>query len=185
MKVLTLNKPDFANHCLKLEQIVSASFTPDAVVGIASGGVRVAEFLFKDKPHLEIEARRPSTRTKENMGFAMKIARKLPECLRNSLRIIEAKLLAHKKVKTRPNIEFDTTKLYNYNNILIVDDAVDSGVTLDSVVSKLSSLPNSPQIKTAVITVTTSNPVIIPDYTLYNNHILIRFPWSKDNRAEK
>lgn len=65
--------------------------------------------------------------------------------------------------------------------ILIVDDAVDSGATLLRVAETLRSASPEAQIASAVITVTTRNPAIKPDYTLYNDRTLIRFPWSADN----
>ena len=33
----------------------------------------------------------------------------------------------------------------------------------------------------AVVTVTSVKPLIMPDYFLYNNRTLVRFPWSIDN----
>lgn len=65
-------------------------------------------------------------------------------------------------------------------NILIVDDAVDSGATLLAVVEAVRIDMPGAEVRSAVITQTTPSPVITPDYTLYNNRTLIRFPWSMD-----
>ena len=65
--------------------------------------------------------------------------------------------------------------------ILIVDDACDSGSTLRAVMDAVRKIsPERVVIKTAVITTTTYRPVVSPDFSLYRNRTLIRFPWSKD-----
>lgn len=185
MKVLTLNNTDFINHCTRLEEKVRASFAPDAILAIANGGVRVAENMFKDLPHFIVESHRPSTKKKESMGTTMRIIRRLPLWVKNGLRIAEATILSLKKHKIAELPDFNPDILSDYENILIVDDSVDSGMTLTGVQEVLSRGSARHNVRAAVITVTTSKPLSVPDYTLYNNHILIRFPWSKDNLPEK
>lgn len=64
--------------------------------------------------------------------------------------------------------------------ILVVDDAVDSGATLLGVVNAAKAAVPLADVRSAVITQTTTAPMTAPDYTLYNDKTLIRFPWSLD-----
>lgn len=64
--------------------------------------------------------------------------------------------------------------------LLVVDDAVDSGVTLATVLNVLRALcPAGTEIRSAVVTVTLDGPLIQPDFALHRG-ILCRFPWSFD-----
>lgn len=92
-------------------------------------------------------------------------------------------LLGCNKSRRLPQVDIDkecinAIKASKY--ILVVDDAVDSGNTLMAVKETIESLDSDVEIRTAAITVTTSAPAIIPDYYIYHNRTLIRFPWSKD-----
>ncbi|MDE7154721.1 MAG: phosphoribosyltransferase domain-containing protein, partial [Muribaculaceae bacterium] len=60
-------------------------------------------------------------------------------------------------------------------NILIVDDAIDTGKTLLSILNEL----NNVNFKTAVLTVTIDNPKVTPHYNLFKN-VILRFPWARD-----
>jgi hypoxanthine phosphoribosyltransferase len=64
--------------------------------------------------------------------------------------------------------------------VLVVDDAVDSGVTLATVLRLLrESSPPDTQFRSAVVTVTLAQPLAEPDFVLYRG-VLCRFPWSFD-----
>ena len=67
-------------------------------------------------------------------------------------------------------------------NVLVVDDAVDSGATLRNVISALMDISPNNVIKTAALTVTRKSPIVMPDYYLYHDRTLMRFPWSEDRR---
>jgi hypoxanthine phosphoribosyltransferase len=64
--------------------------------------------------------------------------------------------------------------------VLVVDDAVDSGATLIAVLDAVYKAAGSSKVRSAAITVTTENPMVMPDYYLYHDETLIRFPWSID-----
>jgi hypoxanthine phosphoribosyltransferase len=65
-------------------------------------------------------------------------------------------------------------------HVLVVDDAVDSGVTLATVLRVLrENSPSDTQFRSAVITVTLAQPLAEPDFVLYRG-VLCRFPWSFD-----
>lgn len=179
-KVKTLTGTDFEKHCMILEEIIAGDFRPDLVIGIRTGGLIVSEIIFKDCKHDEVYLQRPTTAGKNKMMH--RLLKGLPYAILDKLRIVESivldKLSSHKPRTDKFNIP-DATQ--NASKILIVDDAVDSGATLEAVVRAIkSSAPDDADIRTAVITVTTKSPIIRPDYYIYNDNTLIRFPWSMD-----
>lgn len=182
-KVVTLKEDDFAAACRELESTVLADgFTPDAVLSIATGGVYVGRNMFDRLPHYSTESRRPSTSYKKRIiRIAVRLA---PRFIQNRLRILEADILERKRHKgdkaplrkvTLP-ADLDT----KYRKVLIVDDAVDSGHTLKSVYEAVRRHLPDAMIRTAVITMTMPDPELNPDYALYRDRTLIRFPWSMD-----
>ncbi|MDE6269615.1 MAG: hypothetical protein K2M12_02005 [Muribaculaceae bacterium] len=177
MKVRTLDISSFDEACRRLEQAIGHDgFRPDVVVGIESGGRFVAEKIFVDVPHAYVAVRRPSTSSKK--GVVRSAISHLPIWICDILRIAEARLLNARK-PSPSSFEGELPKsLCGQDNILIVDDAVDSGVTMQAVYDAVRSACPSASVKTAAITVTTSRPLIVPDISLYNQ--LIRFPWSMD-----
>jgi hypoxanthine phosphoribosyltransferase len=64
-------------------------------------------------------------------------------------------------------------------NILIVDDAIDTGKTMLCVLQEVKHRCPDATVKTAVITITTKKPLVIPNYCLFHLQ-LFRFPWSAD-----
>lgn len=186
MKVKTLHKEEFEETCKRLE-ICFSDYNPDCIVGIAEGGLIVSQYIFPELPHYSVVCRRPSTGTKEKNEALMKIVRRMPEWIRNTLRIMEAKLLSSGKIHDSLNrkviFNFDPAEIKG-SRILLIDDAVDSGVTLKMVMEELAKVFPDKTILTGTITVTQNFPVIMPTKSVFQN-ILIRFPWSKDYRAKK
>lgn len=181
-RVVTLDEGMFAERCGELGQMVAANgFNPDVIVGIRNGGEYVANVLadsFPDARILCVELRRCGSSKKERFRPLFKI---LPLWILDRLRIIEWHLLARKKIATNVRLDLPAElQGLGHQRILVVDDAVDSGLTLSSVVGAINGASNTADIRSAVITVTTESPMIRPDYTLYDNKILIRFPWSAD-----
>ena len=179
--VITLRPMAVADECAKLEYLIRQSgFVPDLVLSILRGGEYVGRELFRDVRHESVVLQRPTTRRKGRI-FG-KVMQALPYWLLDRLRIAEAWLLSRKSAKYKPaEVELpDVAAL----RILIVDDAVDSGHTLRSVVEAVTSANPDADVRTAVITVTTPHPVIRPNYMMFNNLSLIRFPWSKDYKTK-
>lgn len=179
MKVITLDTATFVDACHALEDM-AATFAPDIVVGIAHGGVEVARNMFDKLPHVTVDAHRPSTSVKNSHPRLMACIKRLPRWAKNTLRILENRILTSKKPGV-PVVSFNPSALAGFRRILVVDDAVDSGSTARTVLDVLGSLPGSPSTALAVITVTTRNPITNADFALYRNGTLIRFPWSMDN----
>lgn len=188
MNVVDLNNSDFAGACVQLgSKAIDTGFAPDVVLGIATGGLLVADEikkagLFGEARFVSTESRRQSTELKGGVGLG-RLLKKLPAVINNLLRHLESLLrqLFHDANETR-RVEFqgDAIEVIKAGRkILIVDDAVDSGVTLRSVIEHVKVLNSNIQIKTAVITVTWQNPLVTPDFQVYRN-LLVRFPWSAD-----
>lgn len=162
-----------------------------AVIAIKRGGSYIAQSFFKNfaperfSAYAEVELQRPSTKRKK--GWLVKILPHLPLWMLDGLRCAEASLLEFKhRISKRevPRIELDdevADRLKNIEgDILIIDDAIDSGLTAGAVVNAIRNLKGNARIYLMVITVTTSRPLVTADYYIYNNKTLVRFPWSND-----
>ncbi len=182
MRVKTLRNSDFESECFRLAQMIcDDGFRPNMIVGIKTGGEYVANIVgvsFPDaKIHL-ISLQRPMTTNKQRIKGLIKI---LPIWMLDIIRVLESLWSRFHRDESPRSIKLpESVKALPTMNVLIVDDAVDSGVTLNTVVSELKKVSPGIVVKSAVITVTTPQPVIMPDYYLYNDSTLIRFPWSMD-----
>lgn len=180
-----MNDDMFVRACQRLEhQVLLNGWTPDAVIGIANGGAIVARNMFVGAAHVVADCHREGTAVKDRHPRLMALVRRSPLWLKNGLRIIESRFLGTRREHkvTEPIFADGAAEtLAKAVFILIVDDACDSGSTLRAVIDAVSKMcPERVVIKTAVITTTTANPIVTPDFTLYHNRTLIRFPWSKD-----
>jgi hypoxanthine phosphoribosyltransferase len=192
--VISLNRDDFATVCADLMHKVHRDSQPDLVIGIPTGGAWVAQAMTKASPTglpmLELTCRRPSTKLKTGSTIKQVVAR-LPRPVVDRLRQIEHAMLT-RKAPSRPSsgYQFVAQELERIAawiadarrapSLLIVDDAIDSGATLLQVTDALRNLaPQGTTIRSAVITVTTDQPLIQPDYTMFHRQ-LCRFPWSLD-----
>lgn len=195
MKVTTLINEDFLNTCLELSKKISSDFQPDLIIGVLTGGGYVGKEIYNYLKsiqnqkicYIEIKVQRKGT-SKKGKGFFKLILKYSPIFLLNWMRIIESIILERKSKKKNPKREgkiilpstIDSFLRQGNRNILLVDDAIDSGATLNLIKEHIhKNYPNS-NIKIAVITVTTKTPIINADYYIYNNRTLIRFPWSND-----
>ncbi|MDM1072536.1 hypothetical protein HX001_08540 [Empedobacter brevis] len=164
------------------------------VVGIKEGGIPIAKMVVKQLQKessakidfVSVTCQRPSTKRKKSNQLIKITLQKsfkiLPQSILNKLRVIEYKYLLHKAENNSREITFpDNFDWKVYDKILVVDDAVDSGNSLRSVLEKIEQeiiIPKTNIISLTVV-VTNKESVIVPDYYLYSD-ILIRFPWSLD-----
>ncbi|OEK08778.1 hypothetical protein A8C32_00430 [Flavivirga aquatica] len=192
MEVITLNNETFFEKCSELMSRVD--FKPDTIVGILNGGGYVVNGIKKGKEFESVQFKLIKLQRDnwlKNVFLIKLVLSVLPCKISDRLRIFESKKA--KKVINKLNLD----QLSNYNidfhlkstpnqssqNILIIDDAIDTGRTMFIVKNNLNRLfPNS-QIKTAVISWTIENSIIQPDYYLFKN-TLVRFPWSKDYKGK-
>lgn len=198
MKVVTLPPEEFHAACGRLaEAIDSSGYRPDLVVAIAKGGIYVADAVLRKSRHPYIvTSERASTPVKRKL--LPQILAHLPRALTDALRIAESKtysLLAKirtdrslPKVKLPADLEkklHEKSPASDYSEsrtlkILVIDDAVDSGDTLLGTVEAIRREAPRAEIRTAVLTVTRPHPRIVPDYTLFPQGTLLRFPWALD-----
>lgn len=170
-------------------------FVPEAVVGIANGGVRVVEALPKREGLAAWSCRLQRPGTERRKGLSRLLCR-LPYPVTNLLRVLEDWLHGRRAV----TVPAPTATLANdlerisaeierrgIHRVAVIDDAADSGATLACVMNCLrESLPDSVDLRSAVITATRSpeRAAIIPDFHLFDL-TLLRFPWSLDYRGPR
>lgn len=190
MRVLTLDEDDFSKVCIQLGgQVREDSWQPDLIIGVATGGIYVADNIrnnvFPSLPLAYVKCQRPSTKLKTESGFK-NILKKLPNGVNNILRLLESFFHENlnrfnRNIVKRELFLDDETRILieNSRNILLVDDAIDSGETIRTIVDELTTINMNLTVKVAVITITWNKPSIRPDFYIYNK-VLIRFPWSLD-----
>ncbi len=180
----------FEQYCIELFSKLEDK--PDAVVGILNGGGYVLEEfkkenLDKDIIYRTVKLQRASTKGFKQSSFMKNLLSLLPYSILNRARISEhqKQIKASNKNDTQ-NIEIDFSAFENksINNILILDDALDSGQTMQSVVEVLSNKFPETSIKTAVLAWTNSESIIAPDYSIFKSQ-LVRFPWSLDYKTKR
>lgn len=104
------------------------------------------------------------------------------------MRMIELTMIVHKAKRHNPKREGKITLPPEIErvleeggkNVIIIDDAIDTGATINLIKEHIEQNYPSNKVKVAVITVTTNTPIIDADYCLYHNRTLVRFPWSND-----
>lgn len=193
--VLTLDPETLENLLVKLWTVYCETRSaPDAIVGIAYGGSVCAKILARrvGVPVFAVSLRRPGTARKQKFG-AKVILPVLPYAVTNWLRRWEDasrktdptppgpdNLPAH-LVKDVSSIA-DQVQQANLNHLLVLDDALDSGVTLWCVREALrQAFGDTVTVGSAVIVQTGDRVAAEADVALYRQ-ILCRFPWSYDYR---
>ncbi len=184
MKVTTLDNESFVRACGRLEEL-TRGFGPDLIVGIATGGEIVAGNMYPRVRHVAVKACRPTTALKSRCGWFWKLVRHLPMKVCDLMRVVEAALFNNRKGPLSPIEIADERRsiIAVAGRILVIDDAIDSGVTMVRVVEALRQIAPQAKIAKAVVNVTTKKHLIEPDYRLFPDRRLVRFPWSKDFRG--
>lgn len=188
---LTLPESDFQDACRRLAE-AAGDANPDVIVGIATGGVHVAAAM---QPHFEsdpssvvVRLSRPGTIVKQRLGGGLLLSR-LPRRVAYLLRWLEV-VWRERMLRARPTTEamppeVDTVAqnaLAAARRVLVVDDTIDSGRTLQAVAGAVRSYNPACEIRTAALASTWRQPPVSPDYLLYPRS-LVRFHWSMDVRA--
>lgn len=194
-QVITVSDDELARLVDQLiGKILEDDFRPELIVGIARGGALAAEKINPRLawPVVECSIHRAGTEVKTRIPGLTWILRRLPLPISDRLRLIEDRLRSQRPVGSaaeRPNASVQAAAMAiragGYRQILILDDAVDSGVTLAHVLHGLRDLlPCDILIRTAALTRTRrpEDCVIAPDYFLYE-YVLCRFPWSIDYKS--
>lgn len=202
--VMTLDTRTLAKAMADLwARLPSTTAQPDGIVGIATGGLICAQVLNTslELPLFSCALRRPSTVAKSNPRLR-KVLAMLPYAVTNWLRRLEDWVLARRTVgpaadhaqKNRladETLTADITAIAEkvqargLRHLVVIDDALDSGFTLGTVIAKLrSTLPQDVLITSAVIAQTRPDPIYKPDVALFL-FTLCRFPWSFDFRGTR
>lgn len=200
--VITLDAQDLSCAMHKIwSEVPTSKAAPDGIVGIATGGLVCANILAKDLslPMLEITLRRPST-TRKSHPLSKKALRLLPYAVSNWMRRFEDWKLERQTRRLSPGTNGGSTETnavlaatiasvadrvreLELSHLVVIDDAVDSGITLGRVMSDLrTALPSQVRLTSAVVCQTRPNPSYVPDVALYHM-CLCRFPWSFDFRG--
>lgn len=192
MEVITLNKEAFLKKSSEL--ISKIDFNPDVIVGILNGGGYILseaknEKKFENVQFESIKLQRDN-RLKNNCLVRL-ILKLLPYRVANKLRILESnkakKLISTLNLEDLSNCMIDfklnSNSKKTIDNILIIDDAIDTGKTMFIVKNHLIKEQPKAKIRIAVISWTIENSIVVPDYYLFKNS-LIRYPWSKDYKGK-
>lgn len=193
MRVVTLSESELVNECGKLADLVGDAASYSLIIGIETGGAVVAEKVFRflrgssasELKYATVACRRPGTKRKSHFRKCISL---LPYWISDIIRKLESTLsecyFRRSNVATscRRNVVL-SRKLIGMaaqpEKILLIDDAVDTGETLFCVKERMRELFAQSDIVTACLVVTQGEPLIRPDFVLYNR-VLIRFPWSVD-----
>ncbi len=193
--VQTLDQDALKTAAQDLFALAVKDGTPDICIGIRTGGYIVAQCLQDTLPEnttfLPLTCRRPGTAKKSKSSMIKTVLKTLPYFISNRLRIAEHIYLTQRK-EPRPRTDFipDKKEITDLKaaladkpddvRILLIDDSVDSGATMLALMDIVQNLAGEKAIvKSSAITLTTENPLVQPDYKLYQN-VLCRFPWSFD-----
>jgi uncharacterized protein len=189
-----LMQREFEAACAQLMRLVEQDYAPALIVGVRTGGLVVAECMARHSssalPVLPVTSRRASTNAKARIPLFRATLSALPRPAVNLLRRVEHKFLIAPRAHQQRAQLIDHGEVEEIaatlargelrSRLLVADDAVDSGVTLATVVNHLAAAcPAGTEIRTAVITQTLDQPAMRPHYALYQN-TLCRFPWSFD-----
>jgi hypoxanthine phosphoribosyltransferase len=194
MKVIDITYDDLDQFYDTLaNQVFNDKNSRIAIVGIANSGIYLSEGLLKSlqkhgfthSQSLAVECKRPHSKYTDAVSTPVtkRILKILPRSFSNLLRILEHNLLGHTRPTQRTLIFRDHAdqKLENFDRILIIDDAVDSGHSMKAVADQITLLAPKSKIETAAFTVTQRTPVIMPDWYAHTD-VIIRFPWAVDSQ---
>ena len=184
MQVITLTPSllQSAAECLSA-QILRRGDAPQHIVAIRQGGAEVGQLM---KTHFPETVYQEITLTRSfgvQKSLLSPILRCLPVWFKDVLRMLELRMMelfcCTKHPQRYGKIELSVLPKAG-ETVLLVDDAIDTGATLQKARTEILKLCPDVQIKVAVITVTTPHPMCEADYYLYHNRTLCRFPWSMD-----
>lgn len=185
MVVKNVDYEQLAHICHKVAvQICQSGFCPDVVIGIKSGGMYPAAQIYNDlkilfdNQSITLGYASLFHRAWFPTGIMKGIFKILPYQLLDRLRILSLKF------KRRANLNENDVTISGVEpgckKVLVVDDAVDSGATLDAVIKALKRGYPIIEVKSAVLTVTMDNPIVNPDFSVYHNQTILRLPWAVD-----
>lgn len=184
MRFLELSIKKLENECILWAKDIKRSFKPDLIIYVAKAGYLIGKEMSRefDVPLISINAERKGNSIKT---YFQPILKYIPNRLRYILVKLELKSDIHKKSSER-NIYFKSNlnkiQLKKIENLLIVDDSVDTGHSINEVKKVVQEKFKNANIRIAALNVwDKSEEIIKVDYSLYRNTI-IKAPMSKDSK---
>lgn len=187
MNYLELSIESLRKENQKLYEIIKKdNYDYDLVIFIAKGSYLIGKDLseFNKCNLIEIFATRNGNKLKNSIKTILK---NLPSCIKKNLRQIEVKSGIHKK-KAKRRVAFNGNiwkKYKNANKILLVDDSVDTGNSINLTRSTIEKFFEDAEIRVAALNAFDEglrNAHV--DYYLYTNTMLSG-PWSDDSKENK
>ena len=157
----------------------------DTIIYISKSGYLIGDAMacISNKKCLEMKSKRPASDKKNNI--IPNIINKLPKDLIYFLKIYERRLSYYDVVGQRTlYYDEDEYKKTKPKKILIFDDSIDTGYTIDKVIEEISKIYQGAEIKIAVLNYFTDRNSIKPDYYLYKDSV-ISAPWTIDSKEYK
>lgn len=189
MDYLELSLKSLHTESIQLAKAVSRSFHPDVVVYVAKGGYLIGRDIaqYFRIPCVGIYAQREGSDAKAKLATLLK---RLPRSITKFLRKIELKSGLHKTVKER-KVFWDPdddclAKMKKVHNVLIVDDSVDTGYSMKTLLPYIVKAADSPtDIRVAAINVWSKSEDLV--HTDFYNHkdTIIATPMSNDSREHE
>ncbi|HWO76920.1 MAG TPA: phosphoribosyltransferase family protein [Bacillus sp. (in: firmicutes)] len=182
MKYIELSIKDTEEASAKLAQKIGQDFKPDVVIFVAKGSLIIGDTISKyfGVPLVEIYAVRDGNKFKDLVSPILKI---IPKSIKVYLRKKEFESGVHSKnAERRVYLNQGFEKLERAQNILVVDDSVDTGNTVKQVHGYIINKFGKKSVRLASLNYfEESIQIFRVDYSLYKDTILIG-PWSKDSK---
>lgn len=191
MQVIDATNESIKQYCSEITSTLHEKLVnqKNLVIAIEAGGTPIAHELQNslcahglNSEIAAIRCQRPSSKKKKSSltgKLFKKTLHKLPKPILNILRVIEHEILSRTRNPAR-EIVTSFNSFNNFYNIILVDDAIDSGYSLKKVYDYVRAKAPNSKIITVVYVVTQETPVIEPDFCNIRN-VLVRFPWSSDS----
>lgn len=174
-------------QCSTWANNIKEVYQPDLIIYIARGGYLIGKQMREvfQVSMIGVSTVRDGNGMKEKIGPLVAI---LPNCIRNLLISIELKSNKHAK-NTERKVRFlkgvEDVKDKNIRKILVAEDSVDTGNSLQQAIKTIRTVFPDAEIKVASLNVwDKSKSIAHVDYALYENTI-IKSPMSKDSKEYK
>jgi hypoxanthine phosphoribosyltransferase len=171
MKIKTISYPELEIACRKIKSYVEKE-KPDWIIPIYGGGKEIIDISGLSDEKWNIHAVFITHKGKESWERIKWILKKMPKTVLNLLRNIDfIRPRSNERITHFGNIQKVSGK------VLIIDDTIDRGVTLDYLYRKLEEIGiTKDNIRVAVVNDIRGKG---PGFSIYKN-ILISFPWNLD-----
>lgn len=186
----------FSAACSALQELVERDYTPDLVIGIATGGKWVVEAMAIRPAQHVLFCKRQRLTTKAKSAIRLgKLVGHLPTSINNLLRIVELHarevlFTLRGRLVESGNVTFSDRQgqgraaIKSSERILIVDDTIDSGGTFRDVIRIVAESNPRAIVRTAALNQTFRHPVVECDYVLFRRAI-VRGPWAMDAKPSR